>query len=368
MVAAWSLTMLRVPHVLAAAAVALASLSTPPAEACSPPLPGLYDTVPADGVTYPSNGHVLFYGYGIDLSGVSVTVDGVAASLVGPDPGDPLGRVADLVARVDPEPNPGQQVVITGTFCDDSTGEGGCEATSLTFIAGDPDTIAPSTGGLFELSYDAHDHTDTDGGVGSCFGGGGLRYYVHVDTDIGELIPSGELAAGATPMFWIVTGTSESAAEPAFERVVATADPDLDLVVTLDDMAVVDAADICIDVALVDAAGNALSEVASSCAACMYRNDDDGTTQEIEPDEPEWNSGDVYPGGLCTTGHPPSNEPPADMEDDSVAVSGCGCVLVGARDERAPRSGWLFALAGAALIVLRRDASGRVCRRWLSVR
>jgi MYXO-CTERM domain-containing protein len=329
--------------------IAAATLYSAPAEACSPPQPGLYDTFPLDGMTYPANGSVLFGGYGIHLGNVGVTVDGAPAALVQPNSEDAMARLASIVAQVEPQPLAGQLVVISGTFCDDDFGN--CEPTTISYTASEPDEIAPSAAGFFEVTYDVYDHTQTDAGVGSCQGNSGVHYYLHVDSNMNET-----LGDSTTPVFWVVTGSSNSAADPSFQYVYQADSPTLDVSLAFDDIAVVDAPEICVDVALMDAAGNVLGVVADSCSACMYRNDDDGSTDGTAfIDEPAWTSADAYPGGLCAQDFEPPINPPGDdptnNDGDTRVTSGCGCTTAGGDNSGA---GWLFALLGAALTVTRR--------------
>ena len=110
----------------------LGSLWSARSQACSPPQPGFAASVPADGTSYPANGYLLFEGYGINLDAVTVTVDGSPATLVQPADSDPLARLATLVARVEPEPMPGQLVEIGGSFCSDA--QGNCAASVIVKI------------------------------------------------------------------------------------------------------------------------------------------------------------------------------------------------------------------------------------------
>jgi MYXO-CTERM domain-containing protein len=316
------------------------ALLAPPADACSPPQPGLFGTVPADGVTWPGNASILFEGYDIILDDVSVSVDGVPAELVVDT--SPTAQLASLAAHVSPMPEAGQTVVVSGSFCADP---GSCAPTTISLIAGPPDLVAPSTEGQFEVSYDVHDHLQFLGGVGSCQGDVGLTYYIRVDSGMTEATTGGAPGDGAV-VYWHVTGIQPSNAAPLFDRVIAADGSDLDLQIALPEN-VASPADICVEVALGDAAGNVLAQVASTCAACMFRDDDDGGDTEAFVAEPAWNASDAYPGGSCTTGLPP--EPQEEPRGD-VVVSGCGCHVAGER-ARAP---WWLALAAGAIALLRR--------------
>src|SRR5687767_8031944 len=78
-------------------------------EACSPPAPGLYGTIPATGETYPGNAAIFFMGYQVTFDGVTATIDGMPASLVPAPAIDALG-LTDRVALLSPAPAPGQKV------------------------------------------------------------------------------------------------------------------------------------------------------------------------------------------------------------------------------------------------------------------
>jgi hypothetical protein len=118
------------------------------AEACGVNLPELYEAVPADGQSYPRNAALLFSGTEIKLDAVTVTVDGAPASLV---PASLPARMATIAARVEPEPQEGQAVTVSGSFCE------GCEPITLTYIASARDDAPPEVIAA-ESFFTVYDH------------------------------------------------------------------------------------------------------------------------------------------------------------------------------------------------------------------
>src|SRR4051812_34865809 len=100
-----------------AALTTLALLAAAPrAHACGALPPGVSGTIPADGQKYPGNAAVVLQGQGISLTDASVTVDGQPATLKDVSKTF-FSEVGLFGVTVEPTPAPGQQVVITGTFC-----------------------------------------------------------------------------------------------------------------------------------------------------------------------------------------------------------------------------------------------------------
>src|ERR1044072_9374600 len=130
------------------------------ADACSPPLPGLTGSIPANGETYPANAALYFLGYDIALGGVTVTVDGQPATLV-PAPDAAVNGVEGVTARITSAPAKGQMVKIEGDFC---AASGGCGASTITFTAGDSDVTPPSPPA--SIGFDLYDYPDFKSGGG----------------------------------------------------------------------------------------------------------------------------------------------------------------------------------------------------------
>ena len=345
----------------------------PYAHACSPPAPGLVASMPANGDTYPSNAALFFYGYGITLDAMTVTVDGEPASFADAPALASLGLDAALIARISPEPEPGQTVELAGTFCPDV----GCEPSAITFTAGAPDNAPP--GALTALSFDIHDHADFVSSGGDCQSDTDLTWYLRVDTVVAP-------------------GPSESAVallvlayrDASFEEVVFSESRLLTgksgtlssghTVSVLDGKAPPEA--LCFRAMVRDVSGNASLQVVEACKPCRYRKDDAGGSLSSPP-EPMWTSADVYPGGPCDdggsggaggsgsgggdSGGGDSGGGNAGGGDsggggagsgggDDVSVVGCGCQLP-ARETSGSAVALLALLAGAALGRRRRPRS-----------
>ena len=185
---------------------ALAGL--PDSKACSPPAPGLRNTMPADGGTYPANGIVLFFGDGIALD-ATVTVDGAPASLVQATE-FPVGFVGGMGARVQPEPAAGQEVIITGDFCSDEVDPSfGCEVQTVRFVTTDAER--PATCAI-ERELRGLRSSDFRSGGGDCQSDSDLAWFVHVDSAAPE--------AGGTPVAHMVEGIAR-APESSFMKLVS---------------------------------------------------------------------------------------------------------------------------------------------------
>lgn len=255
------------------------------AAACGPPPPGLTDSLPADGATYPANAAVLFSGFYLQTDALKVTVDGVDAELV---PADLPAGFADRAVFVQPQPQPGQTVVISGSFCPEEN----CEETTLTFTAGEPDLVAPVPNPAAAF-FGVYDHGDFVSSGGDCESDSDITFYLHV-----EQSPVGEGGApelvraewkpndnGGVSGSRRTTDGSEVLAMSVVTSQLAGADPNKD---------------VCFSVTLHDAAGN-VSEPYQVCPACFFREDDLPLTQST-PAEPVWTDADAVPGSACADG------------------------------------------------------------------
>ena len=158
-----------------AGALVAAAYAPDTAAACGAPQPGLYSTVPAEGASHPANAALLFSGYELSLDGVTVTVDGAPAQLVAA----PFGSSwAEVVVLVEPAPQVGQEVVVSGTICPLEF----CDPLLLTYTAGEPDLTAPVP--VPEAAFFAvYDHADFMSSGGDCESDTDLTLYVHVTQD-----------------------------------------------------------------------------------------------------------------------------------------------------------------------------------------
>lgn len=277
---------------LASSLAALSLFAAPPrAHACSPPLPGLYGSVPADGGTYPANAALFFNGYDVTLDDTTVTVAGQAAVLT--TAGTPSGL--GLSARIVPEPKAGDEVVIEGTFCPPGTG---CENKKITFTATAPDTTPP--GGADAASFDVYDYDDYKSSGGDCSSDSDLAEWVQMKGPTPD-------PAGSPVIFTLGAYRDEGLTDLVFTRtgfLGATGQATVELRLMVSQLGGKSAPEaLCFHVTTVDAAGNvapSLTEVPIViCKPCNYRVSDAPTTGFGPPPEPVWNSGDAYAGGPC---------------------------------------------------------------------
>ena len=278
---------------LAGLIVASSTLSSlaPDAHACSPPAPGLVASTPKNGDTYPANAALLFYGYDITLDALIVKVDGQPATFVDAPDIASLGLGA-LVARISPEPEPGQTVEIAGSFCP----EVACEPSAITFTAGELDNAPP--GSPTAISFDIHDHADFVSSGGDCQSDTDLTWYVRVDTVVGAG-PSESAVALLVQAFrdasfqdivfsesQLMTGASATVSRGTTVSVLGgEAAPEA----------------LCFRASVRDLSGNVSIPKVEVCKPCRYRKDDAGGN-DSHPPEPTWTSADVYPGGPCDEG------------------------------------------------------------------
>ncbi len=267
-----------------AVAGAAAWLAPSSASACEPLPPGLTSSVPAEG-DLPANSAVLFFGQSLSLTGVSVSVDGSPAALVEA----PAVAGAALAARIEPQPQPGQAVVISGDFCQES---GGCGPSMLSFTATAPDLTPPAaiTEGAFFAVYD---HADFVSSGGDCQYDSDLTYYVHV--------VDGAAAGDARTVFtasWDPDGEGPAPAVFGRSALGQGGASSFSISITSATLQGADPVDgVCLSMTVADLAGNtpATYEV---CPACYHRMDDlnwDSST----PSEPTWTAEDAVPGSVC---------------------------------------------------------------------
>ncbi|MCY1068079.1 MYXO-CTERM sorting domain-containing protein [Nannocystis sp. RBIL2] len=264
------------------------------ADACGASLPELRESVPADGDTYPANAALLFWGEAISVDKVTVTVDGEPAALVAFD-----GGLAPLMVQVEPEPLPGQKVVVAGEFC----AEGDNCAASITFTAGEPDFVAPAP--IVEASFFAvFEHAPFSYSNGCTQFEAAQAMYVHLEQAApaagealvlfqvtwkpGEEVDANSIrltARGVTPT------TIESVALPAEH--FGSADV---------------RTDVCLEVVARDAAGNEAPPF-ELCPPCFMRSDDTPLpSASTAPPEPVWTEADAVPGSACALATETSGE------------------------------------------------------------
>jgi len=267
-----------------AAAFALVYAAPQPADACTPPLPGLYNHIPENGATYPVNAALFFSGHSISLDAVTVTVDGNLASFV-PVADPALQGLAGFVVRIDPTPSIGQVVKVSGDFC---TPGATCEPVSISFTTSAPDTTAPEP--VKNLLFNVYDYPDFKASVGDCQSDSDLAYFLHADT--------AAAAADAAPEVWRVEAFRDAAMQDlAFTRSVFAGGALRFYKLAQELKGAEPATAFTFRVTTHDAAGQS-SESSVVSLPCHVRVDPPGMTQWT-PDEPMWTTADVHPGGVC---------------------------------------------------------------------
>lgn len=301
-----------------------------PARACTPPLPALTSSVPASGESHPANADVWLSGYGLDLAAATATVDGAPATLTRNDAG------FGFAVRVEPTPLPGQEVVLTGPFC-----EGCPPQQTITFTAAAADETPPAP--PLQVRIDIHDHAANDAPVGSCEEFREFRFWFNVDGP-----PAGD---GEAEVFYeAVTRRLAAPDEPWVTKQAWVTSAPTSMVwggseSDLDGAPISEF--LCVEVRTVDAAGHASAWV-EACSPCHLRVDD--THGDAQP---MWSDADIFPGGACaaagdtdgseatgegssganepTTGGPGSGEAGEASETSGEASAGgdgdagCGC-------------------------------------------
>ena len=306
------------------------------AAACGAPQPALNATVPAEGATHPANAALLFSGYDLSLDQVMVTVDGAPAQLVAA----PFGSSwANFVMLVEPAPQVGQQVVVSGTICPPEF----CDPLLLTYTAGEPDLTAPVP--VPEAAFFAvYDHADFMTSGGDCESDTDLTLYVHVLQDaaapgaapgVVSASWSGGGGGGGFGDFVFASGTTASLSVPLTVAQLGGKDP---------------VSEVCVTVTARDLAGNEATPF-EVCPACFFREDDTPINSSFVP-EPLWTEADAVPGSACagadpTTGPSTGDEPGTGdepstgevqstgetSEQDDGEGKGCACATdAGARD------------------------------------
>lgn len=339
----------RTPLRLLAPLVVLAAVVASPgsADACGMPAPGLAESSPVEGENYPANAALRFDGFDISLAKVTVDVDGTPATLIDVS----IPEFPGLLAMVDPQPQPGQAVTVTGEFCESQE----CGPKTLSFIAGEPDVNTPV---VSELFFTAFDHGAFTGGSGDCSDNSDLNIYVHAD-----LPPQGP---GQAPVRYYISFDPDDG-EPGGPGFAAAglleSGEGLDRAVsmTLAQLGDVAATDLCVKVTISDLAGNGgeFGQFVELCKPCFFRSSED-QPQNSSPPEPTWSGADYVPGSICagpidaetegggtagepttgeptagepttgepTTGEPTTGEPTGtdgDTSDQQDDDKGCGC-------------------------------------------
>ena len=319
----------------AALAALAVTAAAPRAHACSPLPEGIYGTVPTDGQKYPGNAAVILQGQGISPTQATVTVDGQPATLKDVSKSR-FGEIGVLGVVVEPTPTAGQNVVITGTFCEPAVM---CPPVTLHYEATAADTTPPPAISL--TAFNAYDYPDFKSSGGDCQSNSDFAWWLHLATPTPDQATDGAV-------FYSVEGYRDAslAGGPSFTALgyvqegwnpIVTIRSTLD---NLDGKAIPDAA--CFRVKAYDSAGNTPS-VSSEllCKPCNYRVDTVASSGSA-PKEPTWTSADVYPGGTCDSSMSGGSGTGSSSASTGAgsgggggggtgeeAIGGCGCRVAG---------------------------------------
>ncbi len=254
-----------------------------PADACDPAF-WYWDTVPQAGETYPANATPILKGYGA-FEEVSATIDGVDASVSVNT--DLSGFFEGVAVTLDPQPQPGQTVVITYPGEDDGCGMVPC-ATELSYTAGELDTTAPGAAAVDEVNVVryASEEFDSCGGIH-----GGVAWWLHLQhTADAAGAPEYIQVRGYEPGNPQITVVSVSRAGGADRAKIGE---ELGFAEGLGDFP----EGLCFDVEVFDMAGQTSEIAAGICDICHFR---DG--EPTDNGEPMWDETDIVPGGACGVG------------------------------------------------------------------
>ncbi len=324
------------------------------ASACGVPESEFHGIDP-DGGIHPGNWAILVDGIQLDLD-LTVTIDGEAGQIATAP--SPVNRLATAVFFIDPEPQAGQQVHLTGSVCHLDT----CEI-DVTFLADVPDLDPPVNASAIFLNV--HDYPNIPSNDGSCQYGSDLTFWVDIELADSaaqsnvwvELYPADnpqQVLGSSVPTITGAGTTGFRLSESTLQGYTPQ--------------------DLCARAQAFDRAGN-LGTVVDTCGLCKQRLED-GPEPEIgtpNPSQPEWHSGDLVAEGTCPDAvlDPPPGTDTDTTESDTDATAGpdsasdtdagtglegdegCGC-----RTDGPQGLSWLF--AAIALIGLRRGA--RKCR------
>lgn len=346
-------------HKWAPAALLLALITAfdSPSEACEPLPPGLLESVPASGATYPSNAAVFLMGADMSLDDVVATVDGAPASLIAADAVASLA-LGSFALLINPAPQPGQTVEIKGTFCPPAYQ---CPAKTISFVASAPDTTAPADPS--NLSFNLYDYPDFKSSGGDCQSDSDFAWWIHAAAP--------PPAMSESPV--IVTFEAfrdQELQNLAFSKstFVNSAETTIVQRATLDFLAGVSAPDaLCIRASTIDAAGNKGATSAAVCKPCNYRKDNQSPASSWPPDEPMWAQADAYPGGPCSMssgagGGGSSSSSGSGGSGETVITDGCSFRAQGSSSDGEPfgARSELAAIAAIALLsASRRRSRGR---------
>jgi MYXO-CTERM domain-containing protein len=205
-----------------------------------------------------------------------------------------------MAVRVEPQPDPGDEVVLGGSFCGTPQGHPG-EPLTCSFTATEHDVDPPPT-----ITRSFHNLFDPNPGESTCFPVPELAWYVHVELD-------GPASSGATPEFLVVEAYDDETAS-TLVRTRSVEFPEDGMVEFHEDTQLADPRNaFCFRAWTFDGAGNVTEPTPLVCLPCHERRQPPGeTTDEWDFDsgEPEWEDWERVPGGPCDDGNIP--QPPDD--------------------------------------------------------
>ena len=275
-------------------------LFAPKAEACSPPPPGVYGSVPETGSQLPSNAAIVFTGQAMMLEDFSVTVDGIFADLI------PIAELSvhfyagfseRLALKVEPEPLVGQQVTILG--CVGSmwnSVEENTNCTQFNFVAAPSDQTPPSA--PYSAAYDIYDHAPYQPGCCFCQTNSDVAY--HLDFAGLEQNTSTQAANFVSVQAYLASDSTESVLFESLIHVNAYEGDFTFRVVeqTLQGQSAENA--LCFRLTSFDAAMNPAAEVITLCDPCHLKTSTDPIGEyEMPPAEPSWTTSDLVDNGSC---------------------------------------------------------------------
>jgi hypothetical protein len=159
------------------------------ANACSPYDPVLDRTYPPVGGVLPEGAALLLDGQVLRPENLAVTVDDQPAQLVfvsershGLDYWGWDEAYRTMVFHIEPPPQPGQTIVVTGDPCFQWKGMSYCDPVELVYTVGDADTDPPDAPA--ELWYDVYDHGSDASSSNPCGAEEWARFEITIGTEI----------------------------------------------------------------------------------------------------------------------------------------------------------------------------------------
>jgi MYXO-CTERM domain-containing protein len=182
-------TMLGMRWLLGIVAAVMLVPGVPEARACSPAEPSLVRTYPAEGSMLPEGADLLLEGWVLRPELLTVAVDDQPAELllvpersVGFDHWGWDFAYHLMAFRIEPPPQPGQTIAITGDPCLEWKGESWCDEVVLLYTVGQADAAGPDAPA--DLWYDVYDHGMEVTDHQLCTANPPVRYEVTIDTEI----------------------------------------------------------------------------------------------------------------------------------------------------------------------------------------